>query len=55
MPRAYLRRQRPDPAEKLVRAEDHRPGEWMVAKPLLALYGLWTLRGLDADERRTSP
>lgn len=55
MPRAYLRRQRPDPAEKLVRAEDHRPGEWMVAKPLLALYGLCTLRGLDADERRTSP
>ncbi|WP_326682892.1 YdcF family protein [Streptomyces sp. NBC_01237] len=52
--RAYLRRQRPDLAEKLVRADDYRPGEWMAAKPLLALYGLWTLRGLKADERRIS-
>lgn len=50
--RAYLRRQRPDLAEKLVRADDYRPGEWTVVKPLLALYGLWTLRGLKADERR---
>lgn len=50
--RAYLRRQRPDLAEKLVRAEDYRPGEWMPAKPLLALYGLWTLRGLTPDERK---
>ncbi|MWA08378.1 YdcF family protein [Streptomyces sp. BA2] len=52
--RAYLRRQRPDLAEKLVRADDYRPGEWMVAKPLLALYGLWTLRGLKPDERKIS-
>ncbi|MFD9902672.1 YdcF family protein [Streptomyces sp. NPDC059063] len=44
--RAYLRRQRPDLAERLVRADDYRPGEWLVVKPLLALYGLWTLRGL---------
>ncbi len=50
--RAYLRRQRPDLAEKLVRAEDYRPGEWVPAKPLLALYGLWTLRGLTPDERK---
>ncbi|MBY8343811.1 YdcF family protein [Streptomyces spinosirectus] len=50
--RAYLRRQRPDLAEKLVRADDYRPGEWLLIKPLLALYGLWTLRGLKADERR---
>ncbi|MGW6542466.1 YdcF family protein [Streptomyces massasporeus] len=50
--RAYLRRQRPDLAERLVRAEDYRPGEWMVVKPLLALYGLWTLRGLTGDERK---
>ena len=49
--RAYLRRQRPDLAGKLVRANDYRPGEWIVAKPLLALYGLWTLRNLRADER----
>lgn len=53
--RAYLRRQRPDLAERLVRADDYHPGEWMVAKPLLALYGLWTLRGLRADERKPSP
>ncbi|MEW1688549.1 YdcF family protein [Streptomyces sp. NPDC091265] len=52
--RAYLRRQRPDLAEKLVRADDYRPGEWMVVKPLLALYGLWTLCGLKADERKIS-
>lgn len=51
--RAYLRRQRPDLAEKLVRADDYRPGEWTLVKPLLALYGLWTLRGLTADERQS--
>ncbi|MET9132371.1 YdcF family protein [Streptomyces antibioticus] len=50
--RVYLRRQRPDLAERLVRADDYRPAEWTLAKPLLALYGLWTLRGLTADERR---
>jgi uncharacterized SAM-binding protein YcdF (DUF218 family) len=49
--RAYLRRQRPDLAERLVRADDYRPGEWLLVKPLLALYGLWTLRGLRADAR----
>ncbi|MFF5302512.1 YdcF family protein [Streptomyces sp. NPDC013161] len=52
--RAYLRRQRPDLAERLVRADDYQPGEWAVVKPLLALYGLWTLRGLKADERKVS-
>lgn len=52
--RAYLRRQRPDLAERLVRADDYRPGEWLIAKPLLALYGLWAVRGLDADERKVS-
>ncbi|MET8585817.1 YdcF family protein [Streptomyces collinus] len=50
--RAYLRRQRPDLAGRLVRADDYRPGEWMVGKPLLALYGLWSLRGLEPGERR---
>lgn len=44
--RAYLRRQRPDLAERLVLAADYRPGEWLFVKPLLALYGLWTLRGV---------
>lgn len=53
--RAYLRRQRPDLAERRGRADDYRPGEWMVVKPLLALYGLWTLRGLKADERKLLP
>ncbi|OLZ74668.1 GdmH transporter [Streptomyces sp. IMTB 2501] len=52
--RAYLRQQRPDLAEKLVRADDYRPGEWMIVKPLLALYGLWTLRGQRATYS-TSP
>jgi uncharacterized SAM-binding protein YcdF (DUF218 family) len=50
--RAYLRRQRPDLAERLVRAADYRPGEWLLLKPLLALYGLSTLRGIKAGERR---
>ncbi|MET9607289.1 YdcF family protein [Streptomyces sp. NPDC006512] len=50
--RAYLRRQRPDLAERLVRADDYRLGEWMAGKPLLALYGLWTLRGLTVEERK---
>ncbi|MFG3280485.1 YdcF family protein [Streptomyces sp. NPDC048111] len=49
--RAYLRRRRPDLARRLVRAGDYRPGEWILAKPVLALYGLWTLRGLDPAER----
>lgn len=53
--RAYLRRQRPDLAAKLVRADDYRPGEWVVGKLPLALYGLWTLRGLRADERKPAP
>ncbi|MFD6277371.1 YdcF family protein [Streptomyces sp. NPDC060209] len=52
--RAYLRRQRPDLAERLVRADDYRPGEWIVVKLPLAVYGLWTLRGLDAEERKVS-
>lgn len=52
--RAYVRRQRPDLARRLVRADDYRPGEWMLVKPLLGLYGLWTLRGLEADERKVS-
>ncbi|WP_412520575.1 YdcF family protein [Actinomadura madurae] len=50
--RAYLRRQRPDLAKRLVRADDYRPGEWTAVKPLLALYGLWTLRAIKPDERK---
>ncbi|WP_415951545.1 YdcF family protein [Streptomyces sp. KLOTTS4A1] len=52
--RAYLRRQRPDLAEKLVGADDCRLGEWIAVKPLLAVYGLRTLRVLKAEERRIS-
>ncbi len=52
--RAYLRRQRPDLAERLVRASDYRLGEWVIGKPLLALYGLWSLRGLTAEERKVT-
>ncbi|MEV7571425.1 YdcF family protein [Streptomyces tanashiensis] len=50
--RAYLRRQRPDLADRLIRADDYRFGEWTLFKPLLAAYGLWTLRGLTEAERR---
>lgn len=50
--RAYLRRHRPDLAKRLVRADDYRFGEWMLVKPVLALYGLRTLRGLTAEERK---
>lgn len=50
--RAYLHRQRPDFTERLVRGQDYRPGEWILVKPLLALHGLWTLRGLRAHERQ---
>jgi uncharacterized SAM-binding protein YcdF (DUF218 family) len=53
--RAYLRRQRPDLATRLVRAGDYRLGEWTVLKPLLALYGLWSLRGLPPGERTIAP
>jgi hypothetical protein len=50
--RAYVRRQRPELAERLVRGNDYRFGEWAPLKPFLALYGLWTLRGLEPAERR---
>lgn len=53
--RAYLRRQRPDLAGKLAGADDCRLGEWTAVKPLLALYGLWTLRALEPKERRVRP
>lgn len=50
--RAYVCRQRSSWAGRLVRGADYRCGEWAPAKPFLALYGLWTLRGLNPDERR---
>ncbi len=41
--RLYLHRQRPDLAQRLVRAKDYRPGEWAPLKPLFAVYGLGRL------------
>jgi hypothetical protein len=50
--RAYLLRQRPDLTQRLVRGGDYRFGEWLPLKPLLALYGRWTLRRVSTNERR---
>ena len=44
--RAYLWRQRPDLAARLVRGRDYRPGEWLLVKPALAVTGLRNLRRL---------
>jgi uncharacterized SAM-binding protein YcdF (DUF218 family) len=41
--RLYLQRQRPDLASRLVRAADHRFGEWAPLKPFVAAYGLLDL------------
>ncbi|MGW7534454.1 YdcF family protein [Amycolatopsis sp. NPDC054798] len=45
--RHYLRRHRPDLAERLVPAKDYRFGELLMVKPVLAVLGkrkLWRLR-----------
>jgi len=44
--RVYLRRQRPDLADRLAPARDHVLGEWLPAKPVLAVHGLLSLRSL---------
>lgn len=44
--RAYLWRQRPDLAARLVRGRDYRLGEWILAKPALAVLGRRNLRRL---------
>ncbi|WP_037715225.1 MULTISPECIES: YdcF family protein [Actinomycetes] len=44
--RHYLRRLRPDLAERLVPAREYRFGEWMAAKPVLAVMGKRSLRRL---------
>jgi len=46
--RAYLWRQRPDLAARLVRAQDYRLGEWLLVKPALALLGLRNLRRITS-------
>lgn len=42
--RVYLQQIRPDLAARLVRGEDYRFGEWLLAKPLLAVLGKRNLR-----------
>jgi uncharacterized SAM-binding protein YcdF (DUF218 family) len=42
--RTYLQRQRPDLAARLAPARDHVLGEWLLAKPVLAVHGLLSLR-----------
>ncbi|WP_255252618.1 YdcF family protein [Curtobacterium sp. 'Ferrero'] len=44
--RVYLRDQRPDLAERLVRGRDHRWCEMLLVKPLFAAVGVWKLRHL---------
>lgn len=52
--RAYLWRQRPDLADRLRRAQDHRFGEIIALKPLAAIVGLRDLARLEsAPERAT--
>ena len=46
--RAYLWRQRPDLAARLVRAQDYRLGEWLLVKPALALLGWRNLRRITS-------
>ncbi|MEL7976077.1 YdcF family protein [Isoptericola sp. F-RaC21] len=52
--RVYVARQRPDLVGRLTRGADHRWGEWLLFKPALAAYGLWTLRGVRRDLSTTS-
>ncbi|AYY15334.1 YdcF family protein [Actinobacteria bacterium YIM 96077] len=42
--RTYLQRQRPDLAQRLVRGEDYRFGEWFLVKPFLGVLGKRNLR-----------
>ncbi|WP_433715198.1 YdcF family protein [Nocardia sp. CA-084685] len=39
--RQYLAQQRPELASRLVRGADYRFGEWMLVKPVVAIYGRW--------------
>ncbi|MET8871836.1 YdcF family protein [Nocardia sp. NPDC004604] len=45
--RRYLAQQSPELASRLVRGAEYRFGEWMAAKPLVAVHGLWQ----DARDR----
>lgn len=44
--RVYLRRQRPELAERLAAADDYRFGEMILLKPVFAAVGLWKLRAV---------
>ncbi|WP_112248544.1 YdcF family protein [Kribbella monticola] len=47
--RAYLHRLRPDLGARLVRGDDYRFGEWMLAKPFLAALGKRNLRRIRSQ------
>jgi uncharacterized SAM-binding protein YcdF (DUF218 family) len=49
--RTYLQRQRPDLAARLAPARDHVLGEALLAKPVLAVHGLMSLRSARRGER----
>jgi uncharacterized SAM-binding protein YcdF (DUF218 family) len=49
--RTYLQRQRPDLAARLAPARDHVLGEALLAKPVLAVHGLMSLRSIRRGER----
>jgi uncharacterized SAM-binding protein YcdF (DUF218 family) len=52
--RAYLERQRPDLAARLVRGRDYRFGEWLLVKPALAVLGRRNLRRIGTQPTRAS-
>ncbi|WP_253864619.1 YdcF family protein [Prauserella halophila] len=49
--RVYLWRRRPDLAARLVRGRDYRFGEWILAKPALAVAGRHRLRAALSPQR----
>lgn len=55
--RWYLRRQRPDLADRLVRGREHRLGEGWARKPLYAAYGMLDLArsGVSVARARGGP
>ncbi|QNE19524.1 YdcF family protein [Kribbella qitaiheensis] len=52
--RAYLHLLRPDLAARLVRAKDYRFGEWILAKPFLAIVGKRNLHSIDTSPTDTT-
>ncbi|WP_211129074.1 YdcF family protein [Sinomonas albida] len=50
--RAYLRKLRPDLADRLVQADEYRFGELIWLKPVLAVVGIENLRRYDSQSER---